>query len=75
MAGPGPFELGLELVTDNAVEGGIGHLQAELLAQPLLQLHIAGKPTRGGQAGLELLEHGERERLLAGRCSRLFVGQ
>ena len=75
MAGPGAFELGLELVTHNTVEGRIGHFQAKLLAQPLLQLHIAGKPTRGRQAGLELLEHGRREGLLPGRGSRLFVGQ
>jgi hypothetical protein len=75
MAGPGAFALGWELVTHHTMEGRIGHCQAQLLAQPLLQLPIAGKPTRGRQAGLELLEHGRREGRLPGRGSRLFVGQ
>ena len=57
------------------MERGIGHVQAELLTQPLLQLHIAGKPTCGRQAGLELREHGRRQRLLARWRPGLFVGQ
>ena len=75
MARARPFELGLELVADNAVEGLIGHFEPKHLAQPLLKLHRAGKPTRGSEACLELRKHGRREGLLPGRGSRLFVGQ
>jgi hypothetical protein len=75
MAGPGPLELGLELVVHNAMQRFIRYLKAKLLTEPGLHLAIAAKASRDGQAAFELLEHGRRERLLASRRPGLFVGQ
>ena len=75
MAGPGALQLGLELVVHNAVEGFIGHLQSKLLAEPLLDGPIAGKPTGAGQARLKLREHGGGQTFLACWRASLFVGQ
>jgi hypothetical protein len=75
MAGPWSFQLGLELVMHNPMEGFIGDLQGKLLAEPALDVEVTGKACGRRQAGLELLEHGGREGLLAGRRSRFFVRQ
>jgi hypothetical protein len=68
MAGARPLEFGFELIAYNAMERGIGHVESELLSQPVLDSQIAGKAGGGGQARLELREHGRRQGLLASRC-------
>ena len=75
MAGPRPLQLGFELVVHNAMQGFIGHLQAKRLAQPLLELNIAGNPPGGGQACWQVLEYGGWQTLLASWSAGLFVGQ
>ena len=74
MAGARTLQLGLELIVHDAVERFKGDLQTKLVMEPLLDLDIAGKPTGGRQARLELREHRRRQTLLAGRSPRFFVG-
>ena len=58
MTGARPFQLRFKLVADNTIEGGIGHLQAQLLPEPGLDCHIAGEARSGRQPRLELGEGG-----------------
>ena len=74
MTGARPFELGLELVADDTVQGLIGDLQGKRLPEPVLDGHVAGEARGRGEPRLELGEDGRRQRLLPRGRSRLFVG-
>ena len=74
MAGAWPLQLRFELIADDAVEGLIGHLQGKLLAEPLLDGHIAGEARGSREPRLELGEDGGGQGLLPRWCPWLFIG-
>ncbi len=51
------FELGFELIADDAMDRRIRQIQLKVLCQPLLNRLVGGKALRGLQALLQLLEH------------------
>jgi hypothetical protein len=57
------------------MEGAIGHLEREVLAEPALDVEVAREARGRRQTRLELGEDRRRQRLLAGRCPGLFVGE
>ncbi len=59
----------------NTMEGFIGDLQGKFLTQPALDIEVTRKARGRRQAHFELLEHGRRQHLLAGRRSRCVVRQ
>ena len=75
MAGAGALEFGLQTVAHQAVDGLVGEFLTEFVAEPLLDLAVAGEAIAMLQLPFERLEDWLRQAALSRRSPRFFEPQ